>query len=238
MNVLKIGRKICWLLIFSILASGPLGVLIVDLIQPQPEWSGAGIFINNFHSIQSLPYFLGFGLIIGSILLISFLYKAAKPEEQGVMLPALVFVTIYAALVSLNYILQTTFVPALVAGSADGASILISALSMANPNSLAWAIEMYGYMFLGLAFLWLYPYFKQGRFSRPIFFLLIANAAMGVFGAFISSYQLDWVMSRPGMISFIAWNIVFAALIIFISFDLQDKTLIIRPKKIAARKKK
>ncbi len=238
MNLLKMSQKICWLLIISILASGPLGVLLVGLIQPQPEWSGAGIFINNFHVIQSLPYFLGFGLVIGSILLIAFLYKAAKPEEQGVMLPALVFITIYASLVSFNYILQTTYVPALVAGGADGASILISALSMANPNSLAWAIEMYGYMFLGLAFLWLYPYFRKGRFSRSIFFLLIANVTMGVLGAFISSYQLDWVMSRPGMISFIAWNIVFAALIIFIMFDLQDKTFSARSEKIIVRKKK
>lgn len=238
MKLLKNSINICILLIVSALASGPIGVALVRLLAPQPDWQGAGIFINNFSHIQSLPYFLGYGLIIGAVLLVSKIYQLAKEEDRGSILPSLIFVAIYAALVSLNYVIQTTFIPALIISKGDGASILISAFSMSNPNSFAWAIEMYGYMFLGLAFLWLYPYFKQGRFSRPIFFLLIANAAMGVFGAFISSYQLDWVMSQQGIISFVAWNIVFAALIIFIMFDLQDRMFTSRVKKSVPRKKK
>ena len=238
MKLLKNSINICLLLITSVLASGPIGTALVRLLAPQPDWQGAGVFINNFSHVQLLPYFFGYGLIIGSILLFSAIYQLAKDEDKGPMLPSLIFVSIYAAIVSLNYLVQTTFIPALVARSADGASILISALSMANPNSLAWAIQMYGYMFLGLSFLWLYPYFKKGRFSKQIFVLLVVNAAMGVFGAFISSYQLDWVISLPGMISFIAWNIVFAALIIFIMFDLQDKNVRVRPEKIVARRKK
>ncbi len=223
MNLIKNSINVCILLIASVLASGPIGVALVRLLSPQPDWVGAGIFINNFNHVQSLPYFFGYGLIIGSVLLVSMIYKLAREEERGVMLPGLVFVTIYATLVSFNYILQTTFIPVLVNGSADGASILISALSMSNPNSLAWALEMYGYMFLGLSFLWLFPYFKGGNFSRPIFFLLIINAVMSIFGAFISSYQLDWVMSSFGIISFIVWNIVFIGLIFMIMLDLRGR---------------
>ncbi len=223
MKLLKNSINVCILLIASVLASGPIGVALVRIISPQPDWQGAGIFINNFSHFQSLPYFFGYGLIIFSVLLISAIYKLARDEERSAMLPSLVFVGIYAALVSFNYVLQTTFVPALVTGSADGASILISALSMNNPSSLAWALEMYGYMFLGLAILWLWPYFKTSKFSLSIFLLLITNAVISVAGALITSFRLDWVMSNFGLISFAIWNIIFVSLVIIIMLDLQSK---------------
>ncbi len=229
MKLLQSGIKVCALLIASILASGPFGLALVSIIQPQVKWQGAGSFVANFSYIQTLPYFFGFALVVFSIWLIAIIYHSASEEKRGLMLPSLVFAAIYAALVSFNYILQTTFIPALALKGGDGANILISALSMSNPNSLAWAIEMYGYMFLGLALLWLLPYFQVSGRSRLaglnlwIRRLLIANAVLSIAGAIITSFKLDWVLTDAGLASFVSWNLIFLAIVFLIRLNWSRK---------------
>ena len=73
------------------------------------------------------------------------------PVKRPVTQAALVFTGVYAALVALNYVVQTTFVPALVTHGDIADAPLIAAFTMAQPRSLAWGLEMWGYGFLGLA---------------------------------------------------------------------------------------
>ena len=53
------------LIIIGILFSGPLGVLIVDAVAPQPSWEGAETFVENYSRVQSIPYAFGF-LVVGA----------------------------------------------------------------------------------------------------------------------------------------------------------------------------
>lgn len=74
-------------------------------------------------------------------------YQLAVPETRARALAGVVFAGILGALADFNYIVQTAFIPNNI-GSPDR---VLEVLTLHNPNSLAWAIEMFSYGFLGLA---------------------------------------------------------------------------------------
>lgn len=213
----------CALVIASIFLSGPIGMFLTYVIHPQPSWVDAQTFARNFHFIQTLPFFFGFLLTIGSILLVTSTYKLASEDDRPVMFPSIVFVSIYAALISLNYIFQTTYVPALATHYSPQHDVLISAFSMSNPNSVAWAIEMYGYAFLGLSVLFLVPFFKAGKLGMTIRCLLILNALVSITSAFITSFNLSWVLTGAGYVGFFVWNILYLVIAVLVMVSYRKK---------------
>jgi len=116
------------------------------------------------------------------------------------------------ALIFFNYVNQTTFVPALVRNYRPEYDVLIGALTMANPLSLAWAIEMWGYAFLGLATALVAPVFGRTHLERVLAWLLVANGVVSVISALITAADLDWVLSTPGLVSFMVWNVLLIAI--------------------------
>ncbi len=191
----------CWVLIAGILLSGPAAMLLT-MARPQPAWIDAATFISNFHPVQTVPYFFGFLLVAGSVMLVCAAFRIDRSA-----LPGIVLVSIYASLISLNYIIQTTYVPALI--RQPGTELLVAALSMSNPISITWAMEMWGYGFLGLAMLFIMPIFKDNGLGRAIRGMIIANAVMSVGGALYTAYDLSWVLSAAGLVSFVIWNLLF-----------------------------
>ena len=66
----RIGIYAALLLIAGIVLSGPLGLVVVTMLHPQPAWQDAQTQAANYsHPIQVLPFFGGFLLVIGSGLL-------------------------------------------------------------------------------------------------------------------------------------------------------------------------
>ena len=49
--------------------SGPLAFFVVQLIHPQPPWVSPAVFVENYSAIQDLPYYFGFLLIGGMLML-------------------------------------------------------------------------------------------------------------------------------------------------------------------------
>jgi len=58
------------LLIAGVVLSGPLALLVVALVHPQPSWRDAATFAAAYHPVQLLPYVGGFALIGGFVALI------------------------------------------------------------------------------------------------------------------------------------------------------------------------
>jgi hypothetical protein len=73
----------------GILTSGPLALLVVALVQPQPLWNGPTLFVDSFHRIQTLPFYFGYLLVTGSILMLVSVYLLSK--QRAAALAALVF---------------------------------------------------------------------------------------------------------------------------------------------------
>jgi hypothetical protein len=194
------------MVIVGSILSGPGAMMLVSATHPQPPWRGPEAFAEHWHPIQSLPFFLGLVLVSGFVVLVSGIHARAHTATTTI---ALVFTSAFASLVLLNYVVQTTFVPELVRA---GDYRLLSALAMANPRSLAWALEMWGYGLLGVATWLVARTFRGSRIARATSLAFAANGAVSIVGAFATAFSRDWLMTPAGLTAFAAWNVLVVAM--------------------------
>jgi len=194
------------------LLSGPIGLGLVHWISPQPEWRDAQTFVTAFHRIQEFPFFAGFLLIIGFVVLIAGLHAGAWDRSRARSTAALVLTAAFAAIIGINYIMQTTFVPGLVRSYSAEQAPVLAAVTMANPGSLAWALEMWGYAALGAA-TWLCAFsFVGGRLARATRYLFFANGPLSIGAAIAMALWPGWVLTAFGLFAFVAWNALVIAM--------------------------
>lgn len=217
----RIGMLGAILSSIGILTSGPLAVLAVALVRPQPLWNGPDLFVDNFHRIQTLPFYFGFLLAMGSIMMLVSVYLLSK--KRATALTALIFMSIGAAFVIFNYVTQTTFIPAVVKTYTVELGSVLSTLSMSNPSSLPWALEMWGYGLIGLGTWLAAGFFGTSRLERLAKALFILNGIVSVFGAIIASIDLAGVFSIAGLIGYGVWNVLYLALAITFYRALQNR---------------
>jgi hypothetical protein len=146
--------------------------------------------------------------VSGFIVLIASLHAVARNEQQALTGAALVFTAAFGALVFLNYVLQTTFVPSLVSGYSEANRPLVSAFTMSNPKSLGWGLEMWGYGLLGVATWLVAPVFQGSRLERATYWAFAANGPASIVPAFLTARDPGWVLTVPGLVSFATWNLL------------------------------
>ncbi len=182
-------------------------------LQPkQPIWESAAVFVRNYHVIQSLPFYFGFFLVGGSLMLLIAIYQLADSKHSP--LAGLVFGVTGGAIVCINYIIQTTYIPAVVSEYTPDQAIILQSLSMANPTSLTWALEMWGYGGIGIGTWLAASYFGTTKPERFVKVLFILNGILSLFGAVWTAVDLGWVLTTPGYISFGVWNMLYLVLAI------------------------
>lgn len=151
-------------------------------------------------------------MVIGFVAIMAALYELAAERLKAVALLAVVMTAAFCTLIFFNYVNQTTFVPAMAQSYRPEYDPIITALAMANPRSLAWALEMWGYGFLGLATWLAAPVFGGNRLERVTAGLMVFNGVISIIGALATSYDVGWVLTPPGVASFALWNVVVFAL--------------------------
>ena len=209
-DVYRIGSIGAVLTAVGVVTSGPLALLLVALVQPQPPWDGPATFIDSFHRIQTLPFYFGYVLVTGSILMLVSVDLLSR--NRATALTALVFMSIGGALAIANYVLQTTFIPAVVDAYTPELALLITTFSMANPTSLVWALEMWAYAFMGLGTWLAAGLFGASPLERTAKALFILNGVTSILGALIISIDLSGVFSVAGLLGYGIWNIIYLAL--------------------------
>ncbi len=200
----------------GLLFSGPVGLLVTSLIKAQPPWDGAEVFIASYHPVQILPFLFGFVMIYGFVMFISAVAKLAQ-DNRGMVYASMsmIFMAVYAVIIGLNYALQVAFVPLLVR---EG-NAMAGFFSMANPESVGWVLEMWGYGFLGLSGWLAAPLFKGSRRRRYIRVLLVINGMVSVLGAAITIVDLGWVLSVAGLASYVVWNLLVLAIMVLVYME-------------------
>lgn len=211
----RLGITGAGLTLGGIALSGPLALAVVEMTRPQPPWQGVEPFVNSFHWVQLLPYAGGLVLVTGLVLLTAAVHAAARVDQRGLASAALVFVSAFAALIFFNYIVQTTFVPSLVSARDPQSAPLIAGLTMANPRSLAWAIEMWGYGLLGVGTWLLAPVFGGSGIERATSALFIANGVVSIATALMTTAWPGWVQTPLGLAAFGVWNVLLALMAVF-----------------------
>jgi hypothetical protein len=186
------------------LLSGPVAMALLLWLAPQPNWTDVDTFVLHYRPFQTAPYWLGFVLLGGFVLFTAACHGRAEERHRIRTTVALTFTAIYAAMVFTNYMLQVGVVPRLLTTEPD----LVAILTMANPSSVAWFLEMFGYAALGIAMWLVSPLFGGTRLLVLIRWLLVVNAVLSLVGAILTSFVDRWVFSVTGLASFFAWNIV------------------------------
>ena len=184
--------------------SGPVAMLVVSQTAPQPPWMGVETFVNNYRPVQALPYALGYVLLAGFVLFAAACHAGARANLRLRTSAALVFTAVYAALVFTNYTIQLGFIPRML----NERPTYIGDLTMANPSSFAWFLEMFGYAAMGAATWLVAAGFRGNRRADGIRYLLIGNGLISIVGAACTALFDRWVFSTAGFISFAAWNVL------------------------------
>jgi hypothetical protein len=201
----------------GLILSGPVGFLLVELTRPQPRWTSVAAFVAHYHVIQTIPYYFGFVLISGILMLTGAHYVTACKNNYPVTMQCLLAVlcaTVFAALIAFNYLCQVIFVHHLVQRYPSGQDELIAAFSMANPLSLSWAIEIVGYGILGVATWLLAGYYRN--LNKHIYFLLISNGIVSVATVVLVVIDLNWLSKPIGLVAYLCWNLLMIVLMVLI----------------------
>lgn len=208
------------------ITSGPLGFIVVRLVKPQPAWTSASVFAENYHFIQDLPFYFGFLLTGGMLMLVTghyLSYNDKHPEKKLKLLFALGWTIAFFTLIGFNYISQTTFVRHLALNYKPENDFAIATFSMANPLSFCWANEIWGYGFLGIA-TWLMAGYYSGR-NNLIRSLLIANGIVSVGTIVFTIIDTNWLMTSIGLSAYFIWNVLMIALMCLICSDVRKLIL-------------
>lgn len=194
------------LVLAGVVLSGPVAMLVVSQAAPQPAWTGVGAFADNYRPVQALPYVLGYVLLVGFVLFAASCHALAGPGLRLRTSAGLIFTGVYAALVFTNYTIQLGFIPRVL----KDRPAYIGDLTMANPSSFAWFLEMFGYAAMGVATWLVAPGFRGTRRADAIRYLLVGNGVLSIIGAACTALFDRWVFSTAGLISFAAWNLLIA----------------------------
>ncbi|AHG93258.1 hypothetical protein J421_5723 (plasmid) [Gemmatirosa kalamazoonensis] len=227
-----------WVALAGTLASGPLGLWLVAATHPQPAWRDADTFARAFHPVQSVPFFCGFALVGGMVALIGCLHAAAPEALRPRAAVALALSAAFAAMVFANYAVQTTLVPALVRDASPGARAVLGTLTMANPRSLGWALEMWGYAVLGAATWLAAPVLRSaapGRWSHTAAVLLVWNGPLSVATAVLTALRPGWVLGGVGLAAFGVWNALVVAMTLAAALAARERRPLLRNTGASAR---
>ncbi|MFM8320233.1 MAG: hypothetical protein ACKOC5_04885 [Chloroflexota bacterium] len=214
-TTLRLGIYGALINIAGILLSGPLGLILVTQLAPNPAWQSPQVWASHFHPVQTLPFFFGFLLVGGYIVMVSVTHQLAEKQERVYTTMALLFTSAFVALIFFNYINQTTFLPALARDYRPAYDPLITAFSFSNPLSLGWAIEMWGYALLGAATICTAPVFHRNRTEKITAALMVANGLVSLLTAMLAAVNLAWVFTPGGLIGYNVWNLLVMVLSIF-----------------------
>jgi hypothetical protein len=192
--------------------SGLGGTLLVQWLRPQPAWSTAKMYVANYHLLQAVPFFFGFMLVGGMLMLAAGHYLNADSREKPFTLLSLTLTSVFATLIFFNYIVQTTYLRGLALNYTTNSDTAINMLSMSNPLSLCWAIEMWGYAVLGIATWLLHNYYNSRNKTTAI--LVVANGIVSIASALAEVYDARWVFTLSGFIGYAIWNLLMIVLMI------------------------
>jgi len=208
-NLNKLIVISAWTVLVGAMLSGPVSTGLLVIFAPQPAWWDAATFIASYRPAQAIPFLLGFVLMFGSCLLTAASARLVKRETHKVFASlALVAASVYSALIALNYVVQAAYVPMLVRQNQE----FVGYCTMTNPASLCWGVEMFGYLFQGLAFWLVAPAFEGEKLSRAVRFFLLINLILSVGGAVGACVDIAWALTPFGLGMFVIWNLVVAAL--------------------------
>ncbi|HET9783169.1 MAG TPA: hypothetical protein VFR33_15490 [Candidatus Dormibacteraeota bacterium] len=158
-----------------------IGIVLNIAVVPGPTWTGDIQAYARGYSSMAMAVTVAPSLVIvpAYVALVGSLYAVAPVAKKPIVLIALAFAAVYAAIVGTNYFLQLIAVRQnLVAGNTNGMALLI----MPNNHSVFWTLEFLGYFWQGVAAGFLALALAHDRLQLWIRWLFAAVFVAGAIG--------------------------------------------------------
>lgn len=168
-------------------------------------WMGSGGGAENPSTPLGLVVLLTPSLFLGSAFLVLTvaIHQLAAADRKVWSLTAVAFGTIYAALVSINYFVQLTWVmPRIAAGRTQG----IEQFLFTPFDSFLYSVDILGYSFMSVATLFASRVFTGGGLERVVRWFLLANGlllpfiALQMFVHGLIWIAALWAVTFPGAV--------------------------------------
>ncbi len=201
-----------WSAVLATLFSIGYGLaLIVSMIslmgaatETQAGWQGIESFVASFQPIQMLSLIPSLFLAPTFIVLMVSLHYYAAPDKKIWSHLGIAFALVYAAMASINYLLQLTAVRlSILNEETDGLAMFV----MGNPHSLFWVLAS-AYVFMNLAMLFTAPVFDGGKLERSVRWLFYANGASVITS--IIGIAVDYKAVYL-LVSLVPWCVIFSS---------------------------
>ena len=211
----KIGRWASIIFTIMIIAIDLLYILILNTSE-NGLWRGIEAYASTYKLIEAAP------IAVGLLLIPSFLFVAAcihfrtREDMRIWSLLGFIFAAFYVHTTGLAYYIQISVVfPLLSKGDLKG----LDMLAFANPHSVMWALNYYGWFFLGVSTFLFSFVFTKGRLELWIKRLFILYGIFSLFA--IVGYILDSLALQMALV--LSWYTVLPVSTILLSKYFHDK---------------
>lgn len=153
-----------------------VGMILSAVLFPMTTITSMETYANSFNSLQMLPFIPS--LLLGPLFVVMMLaiHQNASDDKKVLSQLGYSFALICAAVLSIHYYIQLTFVQQ---GILSHETAGVWQFAAPNPHSFFWTFAALGYGFMGIALLCTAPVFS-GKSERSIKYLFMANGVVGI----------------------------------------------------------
>ena len=178
-----------------------VGMILSTILFPMTNITNMEAYASSFNSLQMLPFIPSLLLAPIFVIMMLSIHQYASDDRKILSQLGFSFSLICAAVLSIHYYIQLTFVQQ---GILNHQTAGIWQFAAPNPHSFFWTLAALGYGFMGIALLFTAPVFS-GKSERSIKWLFIANGVVGI--AFLIGNALS--IFFVNILSSFVWGVLF-----------------------------
>jgi hypothetical protein len=153
-----------------------VGMIVSTILFPMTTITSIEAYASSFNSVQMLPFIPSLLLAPMFVIMMLCIHHFAPEEKKVLSQLGVSFALICAAILSIHYYIQLTFVQQ---GILSNELAGLWQFAAPNPHSFFWTLAALGYGFMGIALLFVAPVFAA-KSERTIRWLFIANGIVGI----------------------------------------------------------
>lgn len=203
--------------LIGFIAAGPFSYIICKWLYPQPRWISGDIYAKKYNAIQHLPYYTGFVMLIGFLMLFAVHYLNSKEMKSKVRIGTLVafaLAGIYAMIMMCIYIIQISFVRNLALEYSPMDETVFALFNLHNPKSITWYFQIWSNAILGVATWFMAGYYRNS--NGILRQLLMVNGILSILTAACTVFDKHLLFTEIGTTAYILWNALIVVILIMI----------------------
>lgn len=203
--------------LIGFIAAGPFSYIICKWLYPQPRWISGDIYAKKYHAVQHLPYYLGFFMLIGFLMLFGVHYLNSKEMKSRVRVGVLVafgLSVVYAMIMMAIYIIQISFVRNMALEYSPMDESVFALFNLHNPKSITWHFQIWSNAVLGVATWFMAAYYRSS--NGVLRQLLIVNGILSLLTAACTVFDKHLLFTEIGTTAQILWNALIVVILIMI----------------------